>query len=81
MKSCLVVEAEMVSLPVVRGGVRCGGLAVEEGLGRRRERVVDEVLAVLLAKVQDPLPRIPSLRLLDLRSRSCQVITGRYGRI
>ena len=42
---------------------------VEERLGRRREGVVDEVLSVLLAKVQYPLPRVPGLGLLDLKKK------------
>ena len=42
---------------------------VEERPRRRREGVVDEVLSVLLAKFQDPLPRVPRLGLLHLEQK------------
>ena len=64
----LVVARDLVRPQPPRDGVVRGVFdLVEERLWRRRERVVDEVLSVLLAKVQDPLPRVPCLGLLDLK--------------
>ena len=68
----------MRSQPARHGVVRGVLGVVEERLGRRREGVVDEVLSVLLAKVQYPLPRVSGLGLLDLE-KSLGLHFGTHG--
>ena len=66
----LIFAGDLVRSKPARHRVVRGVLGVvEERLGRRREGVVDEVLPVLLAKVQYPLPRVSGLGLLDLKKR------------
>ena len=77
----LVFAGDLVRSQPARHGVVRGVLGVvEERLGRRREGVVDEVLSVLLAKVQYPLPRVSGLGLLDLKKAPClHFQTKRFG--